>query len=131
MSYHPIRLIVSKSGDIVNMYIYVVYSGKNWIFMDKFKVRIDGKFYEYTPTEVRRSVNLGFCVEKITELVTPALLEIVYNIIYSDNAMIRLEGEKVQNIELTDIDRKALKETWFVYYYLSGVVFNKNAYTPE
>lgn len=103
------------------------YSGKDWIFIDKYIFLNDGVTLEIIPKneaeEVIRKAGYGYVSEKIDLEVTPDIYRLLKSVSESDIVKLRYQGENNKyDIEISKKQKEAIKTTLEFYKALGGLL---------
>ena len=113
-SYPRINIYIAIYDKAAYLRLTTEYYGKDWIFMNKVTLIIDGKTYDFNVKKTKRDVSSSATVNETSDqIVTKDLMEIINALNNTNNNVdIRFEGnENVQDYVMNNKYLYTLKET--------------------
>lgn len=112
-----INIFIEKSGRTTMSFI-TSYSGRSWIFFNKFTFLIKGEYYTFNTGDTRRNVKSTANIEEVATVpVDDGLLKALVEVAsQADDVKVRLEGDKVySDILIKKKERQYLQEMLDVF----------------
>lgn len=100
--------------------LLIEYYGDDWIFMRRFPIRVDDKLFTITPSGKMARDNTADHVWEIYDEPVGSNIEIIEKIITSRSAILRMEGDRDYDMELSALQKIRLAQMILVYRYLGG-----------
>ena len=106
--------IVMTLGEESTGVIYFKYAGTDWIFMDKITIKTDNNKYDLNltghkiETDVKDRPDI-YVVERVYFDITPEMYDILKDASDSQDTIIRFEGKKYSDLELTYDNKRLLR----------------------
>ena len=111
----------TENGIPSNLRIRYQYYGDEWVFFNKVQFSIDGKAYEYIPSDTKTDSGDGKIWEWFDESLYQEDKELINALTNAHNAKLRITGSTrfdIKNISKSEID--GIKQTLDLFYALGG-----------
>lgn len=104
---HLKAYIGTKEGAAVTLRKYIMYYGDDWLFVSNYILVIDGKKYEYTPSDFLRDNSGGSVWEWSDEYVDEEGYKVLREIAASKKTIMRLSGTQYHKDHIITANEKA------------------------
>lgn len=110
------------NGRACNLRLKIQYSADDWLFIQSYKLLIDGDSYDYTPSKMERD-NSDFIWEWSDDQVTPHIEMLLNSLKNSKEAKIRFIGRQYsKDKNITPKQLVSIKRTMDLFYALGGKI---------
>ncbi|MFD3261833.1 hypothetical protein ACE3MQ_24855 [Paenibacillus lentus] len=116
-------MITQKENESPVLLARFMYTGDNWLFIEKYTIKADDQTFEISPSynEINRDNQVGGVWEYYTTIVGKDMHEIITAVINSKKTIIRSEGkERHQDRTVTDEEKKALQNVLDAFKAMGG-----------
>jgi len=116
-TYSEFKIYIAISNDNAFIRVKTHYSGKDWVFMDKVILLIDGKKYSYNLKKTTREIESGGVTEDVDQIADDNLVNIIKAISETKTQIdIRLQGDsKVYDGYIKEKELLPIRETFELY----------------